>query len=318
MAVARIILASIAIALVAAQNIDCANPTAPSANMNYFVPPSDCRASNANIEACYTQWGQCTGNGTNCAGITGCIKSFLVCVDNIPAPAMPNASSPCAAWNESFSNVKMYLEMGGAYTGSALQTACNYAVCTYATNAIKSSINNGTACPVPAEVCNAAPKPPPKFILTFAGNWATILTQKPDVIRGALQRGIAKLLEVAEYVIRVLSFKSGSLIVEFAVLDPSVDGNAVSTKLSNAVGNNAVLATAFAELAQESGITISLESVAAGEGSGVTVAPAGTTVAPGTQTPATQGPTTAAPGSNGASAASAVVAVALVAMSLLF
>jgi hypothetical protein len=326
MAVARfLILASIAVALVAAQNtLSCNGVTAPSSNMNYFVPPTDCRASDANIEACYTQWGQCTGNATDCNGINTCVKSVIVCLDNIPAPAAPNASSPCSAWNESFANVKMYLDMGGAYSGSALQAACNYAACTYVPSVAKASINNGTACPIQADVCSAAPKAPPKFVLTFAGDWVALLRDKPEAIKGALQRGIAKLLQIAEYAIRILSFMSGSLVVEFAVLDPSVDGNAVATALGRASTDASVLASAFSELAAESGLTLQLTNVAVGPGpSDITLAPGtntGGTPAPGT-TPSPAGttptPSTPAPAS-GASAVSAVAAVALVALSLLF
>lgn len=314
MAVARFILASIAIALVAAQNIDCTNAPAPSgANMNYFAPSSDCRAANTDVEACFTQWTQCTGNATACDAVNVCLQSVLICLDNIPAPAVVNTSSPCNAWNESFSNVKMYLDMGGAYSGSGLEGACKYAACTYIATVPK----NGSACAVPATTCSAAPKSPPKFVLTFGGDWSTLVTSKPAQIRVALQRGIAKLLNVAEYVIRVLSFKSGTLIVEFAVLDPSVEANTVQATLQNAVGNSATLATAFAELQTAAGFAIELTAVAAPEGSTLaplTPAPQGTP-APGTPVPGTPAPGT--PGSS-ASAVSAVVAVALVAMSLLF
>jgi hypothetical protein len=320
MAVARFIIASIAIALVAAQaNIDCNQAPAPTnADMNYYVPSDACKASNANVEACYTQWDQCLGNSTNCDLNNACLASVIVCLDNIPAPAELNMTSPCYAWNESFSNVKMYLDMGGAYTGSGLQAACNYAACTYIGLAPK--FNNNATCAVPLATCAAAPKAPPKFVLTFGGDWDSLLgdASKAEALKVALQQGIARLLQLAAYAIRVLSYKSGSLLVEFAVLDPSVDGATIAATLQGAVGNAAVLQSAFTELAGVAGFDITLESVAAAPDSGVTLAP---TPVPGTPNPAgptaTPTPTPATPSSS-ASTVSAVAAVALVAMSLLF
>lgn len=320
MAVARFIIASIAIALVAAQaNIDCTNAPMPTnADMNYYAPSADCRAANANVEACYTQWDQCTGNATNCAQVNACLSSVFVCLDNIPAPAEVNMTGPCYGWNESLSNVKMYLDMGGAYAGSGLQTACNYAACTYI--AAAPQLNNNASCTVPSATCSDAPKAPAKFTITLGGNWATVFADsaKVEQVKVALQQGLARLLGVAPYSIRILSVsQSGKLVVEFAVLDPNVDGNQVATTLAGAVGNAEVVASAFSELAAVAGFAVTLENVVATGSVTLPPTPApGSTNAPGGETPAPT-PAPATPSSS-ASAVSAVAAVALVAMSLLF
>lgn len=269
------IAALLVVAALAATN--CSTVSAPSGSANYYMPPKACVDTDAAIKGCFDAFSRCvtTAGAANatCPFLDLCFAAQMRCLERT-TPTSPN----CTSWASGLENFGLYLIAGGSYKDSSLEHACEWALCSARRAAFDSGIRTetGNVCePDLAATCVApnfeAPTRSPNqavFSITFGGaEWAELLSNNPKgspkyrEIELAVQRGLAKLLEVLEYLITVLDMRIGSLIVSFIVNDASINVEAIKLKLESLLDNPALVGSLFAELETVSGIKVQVSGV---------------------------------------------------------
>lgn len=270
-----LIVALLVVAALAATN--CSTVTAPSGSANYYMPPKACVDADAAIKGCVDTFNRCitTAGAANatCPFLDVCFSASMRCLERTTP-----SSSNCTSWASGLENFGLYLIAGGSYKDSSLEHACEWALCSVRRMAFEAGIRTegGNVCePDLAGTCVApnfeAPTRAPNqavFSLTFGGaQWAALLENTPKgtpayrAIELAVQRGLAQLLGVLEYLITILDMRIGSLIVSFIVNDASISVENIKLKLESLLDNPTLVGSLFAELQQVSGIPITVSGV---------------------------------------------------------
>lgn len=249
---------------------NCSMAMSPSSVNNYYMPPKDCVDTDSVVKICYTVFDLCVVKAPlDCKAVNTCFSGKMRCLEGVTA-----TSANCTTWSTNMNNVQLYLAAGGQYNGSSLESACKFALCGAANEAMKKGLKtqDNMTCPVDWNMICTAPNFAPdvtqaanttrapgqaEYALTFDGNWADTINKIENdpalkkLVFAALGKGIAGMLEIEAIYVFVTGIKSGSLVVTFFVDSnaPNFDASTIEAKLKETLANPAATTALFAEFA---------------------------------------------------------------------